>query len=56
MGRTGARGCCFPDDSGIEEELAGGGPGPAGRGPEQEDRRAWIWAYDVGLAEHSLIG
>jgi hypothetical protein len=29
------------DDSGIEEERAGGGPGPlgqAGGGPEQEDR------------------
>jgi hypothetical protein len=26
------------DDSGIEEELAGGGPGPTGGGPEQEDR------------------
>jgi hypothetical protein len=28
-------------DSGIEEELVGGGPGPAGGEPEQEDR-AWI--------------
>jgi hypothetical protein len=26
------------DDSEIEEELAGGGPGPTGGGPEQEDR------------------
>jgi hypothetical protein len=26
------------DDSGIEEERAGGGPGPNGGGPEQEDR------------------
>jgi hypothetical protein len=24
----------------IQEELAGGGPGPIGGGPEQEDRRA----------------
>ncbi len=26
------------DDSGIEEERAGGGAGPTGRGPEQEGR------------------
>ena len=26
------------DDSEIEEELAGGGAGPTGGGPEQEDR------------------
>ncbi len=26
------------DDSGIEEERAGGGPDPTGGGPEQEDR------------------
>ena len=26
------------DDSGIEEERAGGGAGPTGGGPEQEDR------------------
>ena len=26
------------DDSEIEEERAGRGPGPTGRGPEQEDR------------------
>jgi hypothetical protein len=26
------------DDSEIEEELAGGGPGPTGGGPEQEAR------------------
>ncbi len=26
------------DDSEIEEERAGGGPGPTGRGPGQEDR------------------
>ena len=25
------------DDSEIEEEWAGGGPGPTGGGPEQED-------------------
>ncbi len=25
------------DDSEIEEERAGGGPGPTGGGPEQED-------------------
>ena len=47
------------DDSEIEEERAGGGAGPTGGGPEQEDRGA-----DPGrrrllsgmLAEHSLIG
>jgi hypothetical protein len=32
------------DDSEIEEERAGGGPGPTGGGPEQEDR---IRADDV---------
>ena len=26
------------DDSEIEEERAGGGPGPTGGGPEQKDR------------------
>jgi hypothetical protein len=34
------------DDSEIEEERASGGPGPTGRGPEQEDR-ARIRADDV---------
>ena len=34
------------DDSVIEEELAGGGAGPTGGGPEQEDR-GWIRADDV---------
>jgi hypothetical protein len=34
------------DDSGIEEERAGGGPGPTGGGPEQEDR-GQIRADDV---------
>ena len=34
------------DDSEIEEERAGGGPGPTGGGPEQEDR-ARIRADDV---------
>ena len=50
------------DDSEIEEERAGGGLGPTGGGPEQEDRGR-IRAddvYDDGLsgmlAEHSLIG
>ncbi len=49
------------DDSEIEEELAGGGPGPTGGGAEQEDRGADP-ADDVYrtlsgmLAEHSLIG
>jgi hypothetical protein len=38
------------DDSGIEEEWAGGGLGPTGGGPGQEDRA------DGVLAEHSLIG
>jgi hypothetical protein len=51
------------DDSGIEEELAGGGPGPTGGGPEQEDRGR-IRADNVNpgrlrqsgvLVEHSLI-
>ncbi len=28
----------YSDDSEIEEERAGGGPGPTGGGPEQEDR------------------
>ena len=36
----------LPDDSGIEEERAGGGAGPAGGGPEQENR-AWVRAGDV---------
>jgi hypothetical protein len=35
-----------PDDSGIEEERVGGGQGPTGGGPEQEDR-AWIRADEV---------
>ena len=38
MRRVTARGCCFLDDSRIEEERAGGGAGPTGGGPEQEDR------------------
>ncbi len=38
-------GSCF-DDSGIEEERAGGGPGPTGGGPEKEDRGR-IRANDV---------
>ena len=45
-------------NSEIEEERAGGGPGPIGGGPEQEDRGR-IRADDVipeMLAEHSLIG
>ncbi len=41
--RAAARGCGFPDDSGIEEERE---PGPAGGEPEQEDR-AWILADEV---------
>ncbi len=36
------------DDSEIEEERAGGGPGPTGGGPEQEDRGR-IRADDVYL-------
>ncbi len=28
----------YSDDSEIEEERAGGGAGPTGEGPEQEDR------------------
>jgi hypothetical protein len=36
------------DDSEVEEELAGGGPGPIGGGPEQEDR-GQIRADDVYL-------
>jgi hypothetical protein len=46
------------DDSEIEEERAGGGPGPTGGGLEQEDRGR-IRADDClsgMLAEHSLIG
>ncbi len=43
--RVAARGCGFPDDSGIEEKRAGEGPGPAGGGPEQD--RAWTRADDV---------
>ncbi len=38
-------GSCL-DDSGIEEERAGGGPGPTGGGPEKEDRGR-IRANDV---------
>ncbi len=34
------------DDSGIEEERAGGELGPTGGGPEQEDRGR-MWADDV---------
>ncbi len=41
-----ARGCGFQDEWGIKEERAGGGPGPAGGGPEQEDR-VWIRTDDV---------
>ncbi len=48
------------DDSEIEEDLAGEGPGPTGGGPEQEDRgriRADDVYPDFGvLAEHSRIG
>ncbi len=39
-----AQGCGFPDDSGSEEEALAGGP--AGGGPEQEDR-VLIRAEDV---------
>ncbi len=49
-GRAAARGCGFPDDSGIEEERAGGGPDPAGGGPYPAGggpERAWIRADDV---------
>ena len=46
MRSAAAPGCGLPDDSGIEEERAGGGPGPTGGGPEQEDR-GWIRADDV---------
>ncbi len=42
------RGREFLDEMGIEQERAGGGPGPAGRRPEQEDR-AWIRADDFYL-------
>ncbi len=38
----------YSDDSEIEEERAGGGPGPTGGGPEQEDRGR-IRADDVYL-------
>jgi hypothetical protein len=41
--------CGFPDDSGIEEERAGGGPGPPGGGPDQEDR---AWRADVVYQEY----
>ncbi len=44
--RAAGRGGGFPDDSGIEEERAGGGVGPAGGGAEQEGR-GWIRADDV---------
>jgi hypothetical protein len=37
-GHSGAMDGSCSDDSGIEEEMAGGGPGPIGGGPEQEDR------------------
>ncbi len=40
------------DDSEIEEERAGGGPGPTGGGPVQEDLGR-IRADDGMLAEHS---
>jgi hypothetical protein len=36
--RAAARGCCFPDDSEIEEERAGGGAGPTGWRSGAEDR------------------
>ncbi len=35
------------DDSEIEEERAGGGPGPTGGGPEQKKDRGRIRADDV---------
>ena len=36
------------DDLEMEEERAGGGPGPTGGGPEQDsDDRGRIWADDV---------
>ena len=38
-------GSCL-DDSEIQEDRAGGGPGPTGGGPEQEDPGR-IRAYDV---------
>jgi hypothetical protein len=46
------------DDSEIEEERAGGGPGPTGGGPEQEVRGADPGRRRLSgmLAEHSLIG
>ena len=37
-GHRGAMDESCSDDSEVEEELAGGGPGPTGGGPEQEDR------------------
>jgi hypothetical protein len=36
--RSAAQGCGMPDDSGIEEERTGGGPGSTGGGPDQEGR------------------
>ena len=47
-------GSCL-DDSEIEEERAGGGPGPTGGGPEQEDR-GWTGPTRLSgmLAEHLL--
>ncbi len=53
-GHCGAVDGSCSDDSEIEEERAGGGPGPTGGGPVQEDR-VRIRA-DGMLAEHSLIG
>jgi hypothetical protein len=37
-GHCGAMDGSCSDNSEIEEERAGGGPGPTGGGPEQEDR------------------
>jgi hypothetical protein len=50
--RSAARGCGFPDDSGIEEEWAGGGPGQEGRVGADPGRRR----LSGGRAEPSLIG
>ena len=41
------------DDSEIEEERAGGGPGPTGGGPGADPGRRRLSGV---LAEHSLIG
>ncbi len=49
-----ARGCCFPDDSEIEEDRAGGGGlGPAGGGRGVDPGRRRLSGV---LAEHPLIG